>query len=72
LGGGAVVVLSRSGVPAGVVSAARPAAPVLVVSGDAAASRCMNVDWALVCIVAESEGTEDPESLVRRLVGKLG
>ena len=68
----AIVVLSRSGVSAGVMSAARPAAPVVAVSGEDGACRRMNLNWGLVPMIVEGEELEDPETLVRRLVKQLG
>ena len=53
------------------MSAARPAAPVVAVSGEDATCRRMNLYWGLVPMMVEGEELEYPERLVRRLVTQL-
>ncbi|MEX0900063.1 MAG: pyruvate kinase [Gammaproteobacteria bacterium] len=48
LGVRAVVVVSRSGLSAGIMSAARPAAPIIAVSSSAATCRRLRLSWGLV------------------------
>ena len=67
----AILVLSHSGVTAGVVSAARPAAPVVAVSPDARVCRRMNLLWGLVPIQVTEADLEQPNVLARRLVRDL-
>ena len=56
LGVRAVVVVSRSGLSAGIMSAARPAAPIIAVSSSAATCRRLRLSWGLVPrLVTEAE-----------------
>jgi pyruvate kinase len=72
LGARAILVFSHSGHSARAVCAARPAAPVIAVSPDAAVCRRMNLLWGAVPAVIEAEWEGDPTGLARRLAGDLG
>jgi pyruvate kinase len=65
----AIVVLSRSGTSAAVVAAARPAAPVVAATMDAATCRRMSLLWGVVPIQVESD--DHPSALARRLARQL-
>ncbi len=61
LGVRAVVVVSRSGLSAGIMSAARPAAPIIAVSSSAATCRRLRLSWGLVPrLVTENELADAP------------
>jgi pyruvate kinase len=62
-----VVVLSRSGTTAMVVAAARPAAPIIAVTTDAATCRRMNLLWGVAPVPIETADFKHPHSLARRL-----
>ncbi|MEO5342097.1 MAG: pyruvate kinase [Gammaproteobacteria bacterium SHHR-1] len=64
----AVVVLSQTGVTAAIVSATRPAAPVLAVSWEDDAVSRMNLMWGVMPRHAPAEGFEVADALARRLV----
>jgi pyruvate kinase len=64
----AVVVLSQTGVTAAIVSATRPAAPVLAVSWEDDAVSRMNLMWGVMPQLAPARCFEAPEELARRLV----
>jgi pyruvate kinase len=66
-----IVVFSSSGVTAMAVASGRPAAPVIVMSPDAAASRRANLLWGTVPVLA-GNNDQDPHVLARALAAKLG
>ncbi|MCP5151050.1 MAG: pyruvate kinase [Ectothiorhodospiraceae bacterium] len=68
----AVVAVSRSGMSAVTLSAARPAAPLVAVSPDIAACRRMALMWGVIPIPCEEEALGDPVTLARRLVHERG
>ncbi len=68
----AIVVLSRTGTTADVVAAARPAAPVIAATTDAATCRRMNLLWGVVPIQVAPADLEDPNALARRLALDFG
>src|SRR5437763_12221506 len=59
----AIVVLTRSGTTAGILSAARPGAPMLAVTADPAACRRMNLRWGVVPVVADPVEMKQPRAL---------
>jgi pyruvate kinase len=67
-----IVVLSRTGMTAGVVAAARPAAPIIVATSDAATCRRANLLWGVVPIRVEAVDLKHPHALARRIVRELG
>jgi pyruvate kinase len=66
-----IVVLSRSGTTATIVAAARPAAPVLAVTTDAATCRRMNLLWGVVPLKVDAAELKHPHALTRRLAREL-
>jgi len=66
------VVLSRSGNTAMAVAAARPAAPMIVASPDAATCRRANLLWGAVPVLVEADALDDPNGLARQLAASLG
>jgi pyruvate kinase len=67
-----VVVISRTGTTATAVAAARPAAPIIAVSSDAAACRRSNLLWGTVPVQVDSATLRDPTGLARRVAVDLG
>ncbi len=67
----AIVVLSRSGRSVSVVSAARPAAPIVAVLRDAAMARAVNLIWGSIPRTIESPEPEDPRTLACRMLTEL-
>jgi pyruvate kinase len=68
----AVVVRSRGGVSATVVSATRPAAPVVAMTTDPMVSRRLNLLWGVVPVVIEPGEFDNPRPAARQLVQQLG
>lgn len=68
----AIVVVSMTGRTASVVSAARPAAPVLALSSDPRTCRRMNLLWGVVPVAVENHALDDPHALARRLARAHG
>lgn len=68
----AILVISRSGMSARIVSSSRPAAPLLGASHDPRICRQMNLLWGVVPTLVTAGDMEDPVSLFRRLVAELG
>ncbi len=71
-GARAVVVLSMQGVTAATISAARPDAPIVAVSRDAAVCRRMSLMWGALPIVDSGAGTDNPNHVARRVVLRMG
>ena len=67
----AIFAFTRGGTTARVMSAARPAAPLVALTGDAANCRRMNLLWGVIPVLCEPE-TSDPLRLSRELALKLG
>jgi len=67
----AIVVISRSGMSAATVSAARPAAPVVAVSPNPRTYRRMSLFWGVIPVLADDEELAEPAPLARRLTRKL-
>jgi pyruvate kinase len=66
------VVLSRTGRTATVMAAARPAAPIVAVTADAATCRRMNLLWGVVPHKVQPEEFAHPTALARRLAREAG
>jgi pyruvate kinase len=67
-----LVVLSRTGTTAAAVSGARPAAPILAVTTDAATCRRMNVLWGVYPVLATPADLKHPHALARQLARTYG
>ncbi len=68
----AVVVISSRGTTAQTVSAARPAAPVVAVSGDPRTCRRMSLMWGMIPHLDSAAGSENPNRIARRVAHELG
>ncbi len=64
----AVVVISQSGMSAATMSSARPAAPVVAITGRAAVYRRMAMLWSVIPIVSESAGKSNPNILAGQVI----
>ena len=71
-GARAVVVISMQGVTAAMISAARPDAPVVAVARDAATCRRINLMWGTLPVLDVEAGTENPNTVARRVALRLG
>lgn len=67
-----LVAISTSGMSAATMSAARPAAPVVVVSADPAVCRRMSLYWGAIPVLASGVGHDNPNHLARRVARELG
>src|SRR5262249_5589717 len=67
-----VVVRTRSGISATVVSATRPAAPVVALATDAAVCRRLNLLWGVIPRLVDAADFEHPQAIARRQVRELG
>src|SRR5690606_25403080 len=72
LGVHAVVVVSRSGLSAGIMSAARPAAPIVAVTSFQATCRRLRLCWGLVPVLVPEASLEDPATLACERAAALG
>jgi pyruvate kinase len=68
----AVVVRTWDGTSAAVVSATRPAAPVVALTPDAGLCRRMNLLWGVVPRLVSAADFEQPQATARRLARELG
>jgi pyruvate kinase len=68
----AIVVISKSGRTAQVMSASRPAAPIVATSPDPGTCRKTAVLWGIIPRLVEEKEFEHPEDLARRLALDLG
>ncbi len=68
----AIVVISKSGRTAQVMSASRPAAPIVATSPDPSTCRKTGVLWGIIPRLVEEKEFERPEDLARRLARDLG
>jgi len=64
----AVVVLSSSGMSAATMSSARPAAPVIAITGSAAVSRKMALLWSVIPLQSDLAGKMNPNELARKVI----
>ncbi len=68
----AIVVISKSGRTAQVMSASRPGAPIVATSPDSGTCRKTAVLWGIIPRMVEEREFERPEDLARRLARELG
>ncbi len=68
----AVLVVSRTGTSTQVMSAARPAAPLLAVTCSERICRLMNLCWGVVPTCVPEAELDRPVSLVRTVVARMG
>jgi pyruvate kinase len=67
----AILVISRSGRTAAVMSSSRPAAPIVATSPDPATCRASALLWGVIPIVVEPRELEHPGRLGRRIAREL-
>jgi pyruvate kinase len=67
----AVLVLSQSGVSAATMSSARPAAPVVAITGLPHICRRMTLLWSVIPVLREDAGKMDPNELARKVARDL-
>jgi pyruvate kinase len=72
LGVRAVVVRTREGTSARVVSATRPSAPVVALTRDPGVCRALNLVWGVVPQLVGASDFERPEGVARRTALDLG
>ena len=68
----AVVVMSESGMSAGTMSSARPAAPIIAISSNANTCRRMALSWGAIPVQVQQEDLEDRTELARNIVSDTG
>ncbi len=71
LGARAVIVVSRSGISAQIISSARPAAPVVVVTSERRTYNRLSLVWGVLPILNEKAGRENPNELAREVALEL-
>lgn len=67
-----IVVITRQGHTAAIISASRPAAPTIVASADPAVARAAGLLWGVIPREVDAQAVEDPVALTRRLVLETG
>jgi pyruvate kinase len=67
----AVLVISQSGVSAATMSSARPAAPVIAITGQPHICRRMALFWSVIPVLSEDAGTTNPNELARRVAREM-
>jgi pyruvate kinase len=67
----AVLVISQSGMSAATMSSARPAAPVVAITGRSHICRRMALFWSVIPVHADDAGTVNPNDLGRRVAREL-
>jgi pyruvate kinase len=67
----AVLVISHGGMSAATVTAARPAAPVVAISGNPATCRRMTLMWGALPVLADDVGATNPNRIARRIARQL-
>ncbi len=67
----AIVVLTATGTSAAAVAAARPAAPVVAATWDAATARRLALHWGVVPVVVEHPRLDEQRALASRLAREL-
>jgi pyruvate kinase len=68
----AVIVVTQSGVSAQSISAARPAAPIIVLTGSRRAYNKLSLIWGVVPLFDEQAGKSNPNELARQVAIDLG
>ncbi len=66
-----ILITTRTGLTARIVSAARPAAPTVAVSYDAHVARTMNLLWGVIPVHVTEDEFNDPARLGRQLLREL-
>ena len=67
-----ILVISRSGRTAAVMSSSRPAAPIVATSPQASTCRIATLLWGVIPVVVEPNELDDPLALARSLARELG
>ena len=67
-----ILVISRSGRTAAVMSSSRPAAPILTASADPATCRMAGLLWGVLPVVVNPKALDDPRKLAGRIARELG
>ena len=67
-----ILVISRSGRTAAVMSASRTPAPIVPTSPQAGTCRLATLLWGVIPVVVDSSELDDTQALARRLVRELG
>ncbi|MBM2830502.1 MAG: pyruvate kinase [Gammaproteobacteria bacterium] len=67
----AILVISQSGMSAATMSSARPAAPVVAITGHAHNCRRMALLWSVIPVLASDAGSVNPNELARRVAREL-
>jgi pyruvate kinase len=67
-----ILVISRSGRTAAVMSSSRPAAPILAASPDPATCRRAALLWGVLPVLTDAGALHDPRELARRVARELG
>lgn len=68
----AVMVITRSGKSADIVSTARPASPIVAITHDIHVYRRLCLRWGVIPVLDESVGSVNPNELARGLAEDLG
>lgn len=68
----AIVIITSGGQSAVTLSSARPAAPLLALSGNAHVCRRMNLYWGIIPLHCEAAGHANPNILARQYASALG
>jgi len=63
----AILVISQSGMSAATMSSARPAAPVVAITGLPHICRRMALFWSIIPVLSEDAGSENPNELARKV-----
>ncbi len=67
----AIVVVSKSGMSAATLIAARPAAPVVAITNSPEVCKRLALMWSIIPVLLEQVGTTDPNRLARQVVKDL-
>ena len=68
----AIIVMSRSGTSVRMMSAARPAAPIVALVGDEATARRLALPWGVIPVRSSPEAMATPEAAGRAVALELG
>ena len=67
----AILVISQSGMSAATTCSARPAAPVVAITGRSHICRRMALYWSVIPVLADDAGSVNPNDLGRRVAREL-
>jgi pyruvate kinase len=67
----AILVISQSGMSAATMSSARPAAPVVAITGHPHICRRMALYWSIIPVLSEDAGSKNPNELARQVAMDL-